>query len=50
MEVSVSVKSDRHALIPIRKNWDSSARPSIFIRANVISLQMEGTPLYPATP
>ena len=43
-------KMDWHALIPVRKNCDSSARPSAFVRANFISLQMEGTSSSPATP
>ena len=42
--------SDRHELIPVRKNWESSDRPYAFIRANAISLQMEGMSLSPAMP
>ena len=36
-------KSYRHVLIPARKNWDRSARPSAFVRANSVFIQMEGT-------
>ena len=32
-----------HALISVKKNWESSASPSTFVCANTISLQMEGT-------
>ena len=41
---------DRHMLIPVRKNWESSARPSAFVRDNAISIQMEGTYFSPSTP
>ena len=42
--------SYRHTLIPVRKNWESIASPSAFVRTNTISLQVEGTSLSPATP
>ena len=32
--------SYRHTLIPVKKNWYSSASPSAFVHANIIYLQV----------
>ena len=36
-------------LISVKKTWESSTRPSVFVRANNVSLHIEGDSLYPLT-